>query len=61
MGFYNRNFRNSLGLFSNIKKALDISGDGLIDLRIFTLPIEEFLFMFIVPYFALVIYKIYKK
>ncbi len=36
-------------------------GDGLIGVRIFGLPIEEYLFAFIIPFFALTIYRIYKK
>jgi len=36
-------------------------GDGLIGIRIFGLPIEEYLFAFIIPYFALTVYRIYKK
>ncbi|KKQ08198.1 MAG: Lycopene cyclase [Parcubacteria group bacterium GW2011_GWB1_36_5] len=34
-------------------------GDGLIGIRIFGLPIEEFLFFLIIPYAALVMYKFY--
>lgn len=36
-------------------------GDGLIGIRFFGLPIEEFLFFFIAPYFALVLYKFYDR
>ncbi|MEO5635029.1 MAG: lycopene cyclase domain-containing protein [Candidatus Paceibacterota bacterium] len=36
-------------------------GDGLIGIRIYGLPIEEFLFFLIVPYFALVVYKFYDQ
>ncbi|MDP2789464.1 MAG: lycopene cyclase domain-containing protein [bacterium] len=36
-------------------------GDGLIGIRLWGLPIEEFLFFLIVPYFALVLYKFYDK
>ncbi len=34
-------------------------GHGLIGIRFYGLPIEEFLFFLIAPYFALVIYKFY--
>ncbi|MEM4240141.1 MAG: lycopene cyclase domain-containing protein [Candidatus Woesearchaeota archaeon] len=34
-------------------------GNGLLGIRIFNLPIEEFLFFLIGPYFALTIYKVY--
>ena len=36
-------------------------GPGLIGLRIFGLPIEEFLFFLIVPYGAITMYKFYDK
>jgi len=36
-------------------------GNGLIGVRILGLPIEEYLFVFIIPFFALTIYRIYKK
>jgi lycopene cyclase domain-containing protein len=36
-------------------------GNGLIGMRIFGLPIEEFLFFFIAPYFALTVYTVYDK
>lgn len=34
-------------------------GNGLIGIRIYGLPIEEFLFFLIVPFFALTLYKFY--
>ncbi|MEK7071627.1 MAG: lycopene cyclase domain-containing protein [Patescibacteria group bacterium] len=36
-------------------------GGGLIGIRILGLPIEEFLFFLIAPYFALVFYKFYDR
>jgi len=36
-------------------------GNGLISIRIFGLPIEEYLFCLITPFFAITVYKIYKK
>src|SRR3989344_8972764 len=36
-------------------------GNGLIGLRLYGLPIEEFLFFLIVPYGALTMYKFYDK
>lgn len=36
-------------------------GEGLIGVRIWGLPLEEFLFFLIVPYSALVMYKWYDK
>ncbi|MEK6847216.1 MAG: lycopene cyclase domain-containing protein [Nanoarchaeota archaeon] len=34
-------------------------GNGLIGIRIFGLPIEEFLFFLIMPYFAFTVYRIF--
>ena len=34
-------------------------GDGLVGVRIYGLPVEEFLFFLIIPYAALVMYKFY--
>ncbi len=32
-------------------------GDGILGLHILGLPIEEYLFMLVIPYFVLVVYK----
>jgi len=42
---------------SVIKKIWIFPGNEIIGTRIFSLPIEEFLFFLIIPYFALVLYK----
>ena len=36
-------------------------GNGLIGVRLFGLPLEEFLFFLIMPYFTLTLYKIFDK
>jgi len=36
-------------------------GNGLLGLRFFGLPIEEFLFFLIMPYFAFTLYKVFDK
>lgn len=47
--------------FATYRQHWVFPGDGLIGLRIFGLPVEEFLFFLIVPYAALVMYKFYDK
>ena len=36
-------------------------GNGLVGIRIFGLPIEEFLFFLIIPYIVLIVYKFFDK
>lgn len=45
--------------YATYKQHWIFPGPGLIGFRIFGLPIEEFLFFLILPYFLFVLYKVY--
>ncbi len=45
--------------YATYKQHWIFPGPGLIGIRIYGLPIEEFLFFLIIPYSALVMYKVY--
>ena len=47
--------------FATYKKIWIFPGNGITGLRIFWLPIEEFFFFLIIPYFVLVLYKVLNK
>lgn len=48
-------------LFATYKQIWIFPGNGIIGVRFFWLPVEEFLFFIIIPYFVLVTYKILNK
>ena len=48
-------------LFATYKQIWIFPGNGIIGLRFFWLPIEEFLFFMVVPYFVLVLYEVLNK
>ena len=43
--------------FATYRNHWVFPGSGLLGLRIYGLPIEEFMFFLIIPYFTLVLYK----
>ena len=47
--------------FATWRKHWIFPGNGLLGIRIFWLPIEEFLFILILCYFGLTIFRVYEK
>ncbi|HLC56056.1 MAG TPA: lycopene cyclase domain-containing protein [Candidatus Nanoarchaeia archaeon] len=47
--------------FATWRQNWNFPGPGLIGIRILDLPIEEFIFFLIIPYFILTLYKVYDK
>jgi lycopene cyclase domain-containing protein len=51
-----------MDIYAVYKGLWSFSGKGTLGIHIFNLPIEEYLFAIIVPYFMLMVYKaIHKK
>ncbi|MCX6761249.1 MAG: lycopene cyclase domain-containing protein [Candidatus Moranbacteria bacterium] len=48
-------------LFATSQQIWIFPGTGITGIRIFWLPIEEFFFFIIIPYFVLVLYKVLKN
>lgn len=46
--------------YATSRKHWVFPGNGLLGIRIYGLPIEEFLFMLILPYFIITVYKVYE-
>lgn len=47
--------------FATSKEIWVFPGSGILGIRVFYLPIEEFVFFIIIPYFVLVLYKVLNK
>lgn len=50
-----------MDIYAVAKGLWSFSGKGIIGIHIFNLPIEEYLFAIIVPYFMLMVYKALDK
>ena len=50
-----------MDIYSVYKDVWQFPGDGIIGIKIISLPIEEYLFVIIVSYFILIIYKAIDK
>lgn len=50
-----------MDIFAVSRGVWAFPGNGLLGIHIFNLPIEEYLFMIIIPYFSLIVYKYIDK
>ena len=46
-----------MDIYAVAKGVWKFPGSGITGIHLLTLPIEEYLFMLIIPYFVLVVYK----
>lgn len=50
-----------MDIYAVHKGVWNFPGNGILGFRLFGLPVEEFLFVIVVPYFMLMIYKVVLK